>query len=192
MKRTEAALGTRFTSCRPPLSDNPATVGFQEGRSGAFFSSDCFGGPMPTADLALGPDVREIPDLESAMMLWAAIDSPWARLVDPVKFGATIDPIRRLDPSGELRTGLVRPIRNSLGLLVHLVPPRRVRARPGRGGPSPGGERKRPRQRDGVPGRDVAELFVEPQHRRVADLGPGVDLLHSVETSPVQGLAFQV
>lgn len=61
---------------------------------------------MPTADLAMGPDVHQVPDLESAMMLWAAIDSPWARLVDPVKFGATIDPIRRLDPSAILSSHL--------------------------------------------------------------------------------------
>jgi hypothetical protein len=61
---------------------------------------------MPTADLATGPDVREAPDLESAMMLWAAIDSPWAHLVDPVKFQATIDPIRRLAPSTIFSTHL--------------------------------------------------------------------------------------
>ncbi len=88
-----------LTGYRPPLYDNPATVGFQESKGGAFFSSDCFGGPMPTADLALGDDARDAPDLESAMLLWAAIDSPWAHTVDPVKFGATIDPIRQLDPS---------------------------------------------------------------------------------------------
>ena len=100
-------IGDRtLTGYRPPLFDNPATVGFQESRGGAFFSSDCFGGPMPTADLAMGPDVHQVPDLESAMMLWAAIDSPWARLVDPVKFAATIDPIRRLDPSAILSSHL--------------------------------------------------------------------------------------
>ena len=66
-------IGDRtLTGYRPPLFDNPATVGFLESKGGAFFSSDCFGGPMPSADLAQGPDVREAPDLESAMMLWAA------------------------------------------------------------------------------------------------------------------------
>ena len=95
-----------LTGYRPPLFDNPATVGFQESKGGAFFSSDCFGGPMPTADIAQGDDAREAPDLESAMMLWAAIDSPWARMVDPVKFSATVEPIRQLDPSAILSSHL--------------------------------------------------------------------------------------
>ena len=61
---------------------------------------------MPTAELAQAADAREAPDLESAMLLWAAIDSPWAQVVDPVKFDATIEPIRRLDPSAILSTHL--------------------------------------------------------------------------------------
>lgn len=95
-----------LTGYRPPLFDNPATVGFQESKGGVFFSSDCFGGPMPSPEIAQGADVREAPDLESAMLLWAAIDSPWARVVDPVKFDATIEPIRRLDPSAILSSHL--------------------------------------------------------------------------------------
>ena len=34
---------------RPPLFDNPATVGFYDEASRVCFSSDCFGGAMPTA-----------------------------------------------------------------------------------------------------------------------------------------------
>src|SRR6185312_11873119 len=41
-----------LTGFRPPLFDNPATVGFFESKSGIFFSSDCFGAPMSSADLA--------------------------------------------------------------------------------------------------------------------------------------------
>ncbi len=44
---------------RPPLFDNPATVGFYDDRSRTCFSSDCFGGPMPTADLAVSTDVAQ-------------------------------------------------------------------------------------------------------------------------------------
>ena len=106
---------------RPPLFDNPATVGFLDRSTGALFSSDCFGGPMPTTDLAQGPDVREAPDLESAMMLWAAIDSPWARLVDPVKFDATIDPIRRLDPSAILSSHLPPALGLNHVLFAHVA-----------------------------------------------------------------------
>ena len=34
-----------LTGHRPPLFDSPATVGFLDQKSGAFFSSDCFGAP---------------------------------------------------------------------------------------------------------------------------------------------------
>ena len=40
------------TAFRPPLFDNPSTTGFLDDRSGALFSSDCFGAPMPSAELA--------------------------------------------------------------------------------------------------------------------------------------------
>ncbi|MEV2249771.1 hypothetical protein AB0I94_04280 [Streptomyces sp. NPDC050147] len=50
-----------LTGFRPPLFDNPATVGFLDGKSGVCFSSDCFGGPMPSADLAQADDVRRSP-----------------------------------------------------------------------------------------------------------------------------------
>ena len=37
-------LGDRtLTAIRPPAFDNPSTTGFYEKKSGAFFSSDCFG-----------------------------------------------------------------------------------------------------------------------------------------------------
>ena len=37
---------------RPPLFDNPATVGFYDDGHGRCFSSDCFGAALATADLA--------------------------------------------------------------------------------------------------------------------------------------------
>ncbi len=39
---------------RPPLFDSPATVGFYDDRSRVCFSSDCFGAPLPSAELATG------------------------------------------------------------------------------------------------------------------------------------------
>ncbi len=69
---------------RPPLYDSPATVGFYDDRSHTCFSSDCYGAPLPTAELAGGPDVREVPSdqLRAAQLLWAAVDSPWVHNVD--------------------------------------------------------------------------------------------------------------
>jgi len=46
-------VGDRRLHCfRPPLFDNPSTTGFLDDRSGALFSSDCFGAPMPSLELA--------------------------------------------------------------------------------------------------------------------------------------------
>lgn len=102
-------VGDRIlTGYRPPLFDNPATVGFLDQKSGAFFSSDCFGGPMPTAELATGGDARAIPDEErrAAQMLWAAIDSPWVQWVDRALYEPGVEQIRALDPSGIFSTHL--------------------------------------------------------------------------------------
>lgn len=97
-----------LTGYRPPLFDNPATVGFQESRNGTFFSSDCFGAPMSSAELACSPDVRAVPaeELRGSQLLWAAIDSPWVHNVDVAKYAATVDVIRALDPSAILSTHL--------------------------------------------------------------------------------------
>jgi flavorubredoxin len=91
-----------LTGHRPPLFDNPATVGFLDQKSGAFFSSDCFGAPAPAAELATAPDVRAIApdDLRHAQLLWAAIDSPWVQWVDRTLYEPNVAAIRDLDPAG--------------------------------------------------------------------------------------------
>lgn len=102
-------LGDRtVTGYRPPLFDNPATVGLQDDLTGHLFSSDCFGGPMTSADLATCADLRTVDegDRRAAQLLWAAIDSPWVQSVDLQKFGATVDTYRRLDPSAVFSTHL--------------------------------------------------------------------------------------
>lgn len=97
-----------LTGFRPPLFDNPATVGFLDGKSGVCFSSDCFGGPMPSADLAQADDVREVPveDLRAAQLLWATVDSPWVQNVDVAKFLGSFQPLRDGAPELVLSTHL--------------------------------------------------------------------------------------
>jgi hypothetical protein len=97
-----------LTGYRPPLFDNPSTVGLLDDSTGVFLSSDCFGAPMASAELASGADVRDVPveERRAGQLLWAAIDSPWVKNVDPAKYGATVDQIRRLDPSAILSTHL--------------------------------------------------------------------------------------
>lgn len=97
-----------LTGYRPPLFDNPATVGLLDDKTGMLLSSDCFGGPMASPEIATGSDVRLVTeeDRRAAQLLWAAIDSPWVRSVDRSKYGATVDAIRGLDPSAILSTHL--------------------------------------------------------------------------------------
>jgi glyoxylase-like metal-dependent hydrolase (beta-lactamase superfamily II) len=95
----EISVGDRrLRAFRPPLFDSPATTAFQDLSTGVVFSSDCFGAALPTADLADADDVRDVPasDLQAGQLLWATVDSPWVHVVDPVRYRATIDPLRRM------------------------------------------------------------------------------------------------
>lgn len=98
----------RLTAFRPPLFDNPSTVGFYDDRSDACFTSDCFGAPMPTAELATADDVGySAPDaVRAAQHLWASVDSPWVHLVDQTKYLSTVSTLRTLQPQRILSTHL--------------------------------------------------------------------------------------
>ncbi|MGN9914581.1 MBL fold metallo-hydrolase [Phytohabitans sp. LJ34] len=97
-----------LTGFRPPLFDSPATVGFYDDRSGVCFSSDCFGAPLPTSDLAGATDVVDVPRdaLRAGQLLWATIDSPWVHAVDRAKYLDTIQPLRTMEPRAFLSTHL--------------------------------------------------------------------------------------
>lgn len=86
---------------RPPLFDNPATVGFYDDRSRTCFASDCFGAPMPTEELAASSTVGDVPadDLRTGQLLWATIDSPWVHNVDPGRYLQTVQPLGEMDPA---------------------------------------------------------------------------------------------
>jgi glyoxylase-like metal-dependent hydrolase (beta-lactamase superfamily II) len=97
----------RLHAFRPPLFDSPATTGFLDERSGAMFSSDCFGAPMPTVDLAAATDVRAVGNqVRDLQLLWASVDSPWIHQVDPARFRATVDPVRAMGASAVFSTHL--------------------------------------------------------------------------------------
>lgn len=98
---------------RPPLFDNPATVGFYDEKTRICFTSDCFGGPMPTAELAESGHANDLKpeELRQAQLMWASLDSPWVHVVDPVKYRATIDPLRGMAPEIVLSTHLPPAVR---------------------------------------------------------------------------------
>lgn len=101
-------LGDRVvTAFRPPLFDNPATTGFLDSKTGACFSSDCFGAPLASADAATADDVHtDGDDLHGRQLLWASVDSPWVSVADPARFAATLAPIADSAPTAVFSTHL--------------------------------------------------------------------------------------
>jgi flavorubredoxin len=101
----KVTVGDRtLTAVKPPVFDNPCTTGFHDDKSGAFFSSDCFGGlfsevPQNAADFS-GDDLR------NGQVLWATVDSPWLHKVDTVAFHRELDAIRTMEPTMVLSSHL--------------------------------------------------------------------------------------
>jgi ODP family beta lactamase len=86
----------KLTAVRPPLFDNPTTIGIYDNKSEAFFSADFFGAIIPTPvqnadDVAPG-------DLAQGMIGWASADSPWVHKIDPSEFNRALDGIRQIAP----------------------------------------------------------------------------------------------
>jgi flavorubredoxin len=86
-----------LTAIKPPAFDNPSTTGFHDDKSGAFFSSDCFGAllqsvPRNAADLSAD-------DLRTGQIFWATVDSPWLHNTDGDILASELDAVRRMNPS---------------------------------------------------------------------------------------------
>jgi Metallo-beta-lactamase superfamily len=98
----------RLTGFRPPLFDNPATVSILDTSTGVCLSSDCFGAPLPTAELASAPDATAAApgELRAGQLLWATVDSPWVHTVDQAKYAASFRTLRNFSPSAVLSTHL--------------------------------------------------------------------------------------
>jgi hypothetical protein len=113
----------RLTGFRPPLFDNPATVGVLDASSGVCLSSDCFGAPLPTAELASAHDAAAASpdDLRAAQLVWASADSPWVHSVDPAKFAASFQPLRDFSPSAILSTHLPPVTGDAAALMATLL-----------------------------------------------------------------------
>jgi len=113
----------RLTGFRPPLFDNPATVGILDTSTGACLSSDCFGAPLPTAELASAHDAAaaDPSELRAAQLLWATVDSPWVHTVDPARYAASFQPLRDFGPSVILSTHLPPVTANTDALFTTLL-----------------------------------------------------------------------
>lgn len=98
----------QLTAFRPPVYDSPATTGFSDGRTGTCFTSDCFGAPLPAAELVEVDDIAALSpdDLLAGQRMWVTADSPWVSGVDRTVFAASLEQLRRLAPPVVLSTHL--------------------------------------------------------------------------------------
>ena len=107
---------------RPPLYDNPLSVGILDPETGVLFSVDSFGAILPEST----ESAAEVPDdaLTAGMIGWATFDSPWTAMVDREQFGVVLDAVRRLQPSHILSSHLPAAggdsVERFLGLLASL------------------------------------------------------------------------
>jgi flavorubredoxin len=86
----------KLTAIRPPLFDNPTTIGIYDNKSKAFFSADCFGAIVPSP----AQNADDVPegDLAQGVISWASADSPWVHMVEPGVSSKALDRIRQLAP----------------------------------------------------------------------------------------------
>jgi hypothetical protein len=92
--------GRRLEAFRPPLYDNPMTVGFLDSGNGACVSSDCFGAVLPAADSSDADDIAllDAAEVHAGQTFWAGVDSPWVHLTDPELFARSYDRLRNFQP----------------------------------------------------------------------------------------------
>ncbi|MET0909250.1 MAG: MBL fold metallo-hydrolase [Ilumatobacteraceae bacterium] len=101
----QMVVGDRtLTAFRPPAFDNPSTTGFHDSKSGALFSSDCFGAllsAVPESAADLNSD-----ELREGQIFWATVDAPWLHKVDTAVFARELDGIRAIEPTTILSSHL--------------------------------------------------------------------------------------
>lgn len=113
----------RLTAVRPPLYDNPTTIGVYDDKSEAFFSADCFGAIIQAP--AQSADAVAEGDLAQGMAGWASLDNPWVHMVKPDEFGQALARIRQMAPKMILSAHLP-PAKGKTGALLDVlaaVPP---------------------------------------------------------------------
>jgi flavorubredoxin len=93
-----------LTAVRPPVFDNPSTTGFHDSKSGAFFSSDCFGAlleAVPESAAELSAD-----ELREGQVRWTTVDAPWLHGADRALLARKLDAVRAMEPSMVLSSHL--------------------------------------------------------------------------------------
>ncbi len=83
-----------LTALRPPLFDNPTTRGLFDASTGVYWSSDAFAMAVPHAVEDIGALGAEY--IADALLLGARLISPWHAWLDPAKWKAHVQRVRRL------------------------------------------------------------------------------------------------
>ncbi len=81
---------------RPPVFDSPTTRGLYDSKTGVYWSVDTFATPLPDPTMSIA-DLDEGFWTEAMWLFAYGAVSPWLTMVDPVKYGLTIDRLRNLD-----------------------------------------------------------------------------------------------
>ncbi len=81
---------------KPPVFDNPTTIGFYDDKLEVLFSADCFGAIVP--EPVQNADDIEEKILVEGMIGWASSDSPWLHLVDQNKLRQSLDKVGQIAP----------------------------------------------------------------------------------------------
>jgi len=108
----------KLTAVRPPLFDNPTTIGIYDNKSEAFFSADFFGAIIPSP-VQNADDVTQA-DLSEGMVSWASADSPWVHMVETGKFSQALEKIRQIAPK-MIFSAHLPPARGKTAQLLELL-----------------------------------------------------------------------
>jgi flavorubredoxin len=111
------SVGDRMlTAVKPPTFDNPITTGLYDDRSGALFSSDCFGALLD--EVPQSADELSDEALRQGQVFWATVDSPWLHTTDLAVFARQLDALRALEPTWVLSSHLPAASGSSLPRLI--------------------------------------------------------------------------
>ena len=108
----------KLTAVRPPLFDNPTTIGFYDHKLEILFSVDSFGA-LVSAPVQDAGNIEES-DLAKGMILWTRIDNPWIHIFDLNKFHQKLDKIRQMNPKMILSSHLP-PARGKLEQFLKIL-----------------------------------------------------------------------
>jgi hypothetical protein len=83
-----------FRVFRPPLFDNPTSLGLYESHAAVMFPVDCFGGLVPRP----AERAEEYPpeDLARSIMMWGSFDDPWVQHYDRGAYTEMLDEVRAM------------------------------------------------------------------------------------------------